>query len=82
MPDIAEANRRALMAGYNYGETTEAFTAHYSVPKAKLPPGKYRNITGNQALAWGLSDRCAAERLRAVFGFAIRSRQPAIFCTS
>ncbi|HZZ30260.1 MAG TPA: 2-oxoacid:acceptor oxidoreductase subunit alpha [Pirellulales bacterium] len=54
MPDIAEANRRALMAGYNYGETTEAFTAHYSVPKAKLPPGKYRSITGNQALAWGL----------------------------
>ena len=54
MPDIAEANRRALMAGYNYGETTEAFTAHYSVLKAKLPPGKYRSITGNQALAWGL----------------------------
>lgn len=54
MPDIAEANRRALMAGYNYGETTEAFTAHYTVQKAKLPPGKYRSITGNQALAWGL----------------------------
>jgi 2-oxoglutarate ferredoxin oxidoreductase subunit alpha len=54
MPDIAEANRRALMAGYNYGETTEAFTAHYVVPKAKLPPGTYRSITGNQALAWGL----------------------------
>lgn len=53
-PDVAEANRRALMAGYNYGETTEAFTAHYTVPKAKLPPGKYRSITGNQALAWGL----------------------------
>ena len=54
MPDIAEANRRALMVGYNYGETTEAFTAHYSVPKAKLSPGTYRSITGNQALAWGL----------------------------
>ncbi len=54
MPDIAEANRRALMAGYNYGETTEAFTAHYTVPKAKLAPGTYRSITGNQALAWGL----------------------------
>jgi 2-oxoglutarate/2-oxoacid ferredoxin oxidoreductase subunit alpha len=60
MPDIAEANRRALMAGYNYGETTEAFTAHYSVPKAKLPAGKYRSITGNQALAWGLM--AAAQR--------------------
>jgi 2-oxoglutarate/2-oxoacid ferredoxin oxidoreductase subunit alpha len=54
MPDIAEANRRALMAGYNYGETTEAFTAQYTVPKAKLPAGRYRSITGNQALAWGL----------------------------
>jgi 2-oxoglutarate ferredoxin oxidoreductase subunit alpha len=51
---IAEANRRALYAGYNYGETTEAFGDHYAVPKAKLAPGKYRNITGNQALAWGL----------------------------
>ena len=60
MPDIAEANRRALMAGYNYGETTEAFTAHYAVAKAKLPAGTYRSITGNQALAWGLM--AAAER--------------------
>ncbi len=51
---IAEANRRALYAGYNYGETTEAFGDHYAVAKAHLPAGKYRNITGNQALAWGL----------------------------
>jgi 2-oxoglutarate/2-oxoacid ferredoxin oxidoreductase subunit alpha len=57
---IAEANRRALYAGYNYGETTEAFGDHYAVAKAKLAPGKYRNITGNQALAWGLVT--AAER--------------------
>jgi 2-oxoglutarate ferredoxin oxidoreductase subunit alpha len=60
MPDIAEANRRALMAGFNYGETTEAFAGHYTVLKAKLPPGKYRSITGNQALAWGLMS--AAQR--------------------
>jgi 2-oxoglutarate ferredoxin oxidoreductase subunit alpha len=53
-PDIAEANRRALTAGYNYGETTEAFAHRYSVDPARLPPGLYRNITGNQALAWGL----------------------------
>ena len=52
-PDIAEANRRALHAGYNYGETTEAFRSHYHVDPAQLPPGTYRNITGNQALAWG-----------------------------
>ncbi len=57
---VAEANRRALYAGYNYGETTEAFGDHYAVAKAKLPPGTYRNITGNQALAWGLM--VAAER--------------------
>lgn len=53
-PNVAEANRRALRAGYNYGETTEAFGDQYAVAPAKLPPGKYRNITGNQALAWGL----------------------------
>ncbi len=54
MPQVAEANRRALHAGYNYGETTEAFVSSYIVAKAKLEPGKYRNITGNQAIAWGL----------------------------
>lgn len=53
-PDVAEANRRALEAGYHYGDNTEAFTSHYSVQRAQLAPGKYRNITGNQALAWGL----------------------------
>lgn len=53
-PAVAEANRRALEAGFHYGETTEAFTSRFSVDPAKLPPGKYRNITGNQALAWGL----------------------------
>ncbi|MEX2141995.1 MAG: 2-oxoacid:acceptor oxidoreductase subunit alpha [Pirellulales bacterium] len=52
--NVAEANRRALHAGYNYGETTEAFGDQYAVAPAKLPPGKYRNITGNQATAWGL----------------------------
>lgn len=53
-PDVAEANRRALRAGYNYGITTEAFKGNYAVLPAKLRPGRYRNITGNQALAWGL----------------------------
>lgn len=54
LPNIAEANRRALTAGRNYGETTDAFVSSYRVEKAKLPAGKYRNMTGNQALAWGL----------------------------
>ena len=54
MPAVAEANRRALRAGYNYGETTDAMASQYTVHKADLQPGLYRNITGNQALAWGL----------------------------
>lgn len=52
-PVIAEANKRALKAGYAYGETTEAFHTHYRVRPAKLPPGTYRNITGNEATALG-----------------------------
>jgi len=53
-PDVAEANRLALKAGWNYGETTEHFASTYSVPAAELTPGTYRNVMGNQALAWGL----------------------------
>jgi 2-oxoglutarate ferredoxin oxidoreductase subunit alpha len=53
-PEIAEANRRALRAGYNYGETVEAFHSHFRVHKAQLPAGTYRNIMGNEALAWGM----------------------------
>ncbi len=53
-PAIAEANRRALKVGYYYGETTEAFSNQYEVPRAKLEPGTYRSIMGNTALAWGL----------------------------
>ena len=53
-PDIAQANERALRAGWNYGETTEAFASSYRVDPAKLPSGTYLNIMGNQALAWGL----------------------------
>ncbi len=53
-PEIAEANRMALKAGWNYGETTEALATSYHVNPAKLQAGTYRNIMGNQALAWGL----------------------------
>lgn len=53
-PEIAEANRLALKAGWHYGETTEDFASTYSVPAAELAPGTYRNVMGNQALAWGL----------------------------
>ena len=53
-PNIAEANRRTLEAGRNYGETTDAFASSFKIEKAQLPAGEYRSITGNQALAWGL----------------------------
>jgi 2-oxoglutarate ferredoxin oxidoreductase subunit alpha len=53
-PAIAEANRRAFQAGYAFGETTEGFAVSYEVKPAKLRPGVYRNVTGNQALSLGL----------------------------
>lgn len=53
-PEIAEANVAALKAGWNYGETTEAFAVRHEVAPAPMPPGTYRNITGNLALAHGL----------------------------
>jgi 2-oxoglutarate ferredoxin oxidoreductase subunit alpha len=53
-PEIAEANRRAFNAGYNYGETSEDFLVQYEVLPAPLEPGLYRQITGNQALSYGL----------------------------
>ena len=53
-PDVLEANLRTLKAGYNYGDTTETFTHRYSVPPAKMPPGTYRSIMGNQATVMGL----------------------------
>ncbi|MEU7832842.1 MULTISPECIES: 2-oxoacid:acceptor oxidoreductase subunit alpha [unclassified Nonomuraea] len=53
-PEIAKANIAAFQAGWNYGETTEAFSVSYEVKPAQLAPGVYRNISGNQALAYGL----------------------------
>src|SRR6202795_2184374 len=52
-PQLAEANRLALKAGYSYCEATEAFYISYEIPPAKLTPGIYRNISGNTALALG-----------------------------
>ncbi len=54
-PSIAEANLRALRAGFNYGFSTESFTVHYEVAPAKLAPGRYRKITGNEAVAMGMA---------------------------
>jgi 2-oxoglutarate ferredoxin oxidoreductase subunit alpha len=52
--EILNSNIKALQAGYNYGDTTETFTTRYKVEKAKMEPGTYRSIMGNQALAYGL----------------------------
>jgi 2-oxoglutarate/2-oxoacid ferredoxin oxidoreductase subunit alpha len=53
-PEILAANKAAFQAGWNYGETTEAFSVQYEVKPATLRSGTYRNITGNLALAYGL----------------------------
>ena len=52
--DILDSNVKVLQAGYNYGDTTETFSSRYTVEKAKMEPGTYRSIMGNQALAYGL----------------------------
>lgn len=52
-PEFIDANKKALHAGYNYGEMTEVFTTRYAVEPAKLPKGIYRNISGNEATALG-----------------------------
>lgn len=55
LPAVAQANSLALRAGYNYGDTAELFSEQYIVEKAKLPPGTYRKVTGNEAVAYGLA---------------------------
>jgi 2-oxoglutarate ferredoxin oxidoreductase subunit alpha len=54
VPAIRDANITAFKAGWNFGETTEAFAVSYEVKPAPMTPGTYRNITGNLALAYGL----------------------------
>jgi 2-oxoglutarate ferredoxin oxidoreductase subunit alpha len=51
---ILQSNIKVLQAGYNYGNTTETFTSRYTVAKARMEPGLYRSIMGNQALSYGL----------------------------
>ncbi|MSW47784.1 MAG: 2-oxoacid:acceptor oxidoreductase subunit alpha [Actinobacteria bacterium] len=53
-PEILAANLLAYKTGWNYGETTEDFAVSYDIGKAKMPAGKYRNISGNTAMAYGL----------------------------
>ncbi|WP_031467040.1 2-oxoacid:acceptor oxidoreductase subunit alpha [Sciscionella sediminilitoris] len=67
-PDIAEANILAFRAGWNYGETTEAFAVTYEVAPAKLAPGTYRQITGNTALAYGVVASAELSKLPVLLG--------------
>ena len=67
-PEIAAANVRAFRAGYAFGETTEEFAVQYEVRPAKLRPGTYRNVTGNQALAMGLVAASVQSRLPLFLG--------------
>ena len=53
-PDLRDANKAAVRTGWNFGETTESFAVSYVVKPAALPPGRYRNVSGNKALSYGL----------------------------
>ncbi|MEU4158501.1 2-oxoacid:acceptor oxidoreductase subunit alpha [Actinoplanes sp. NPDC026670] len=67
-PDLVAANKAAFRAGWNYGETTEAFSVRYEIKPAKMLPGTYRNITGNQALALGLVAAAVRSKLPVFLG--------------
>ncbi|HXG66262.1 MAG TPA: 2-oxoacid:acceptor oxidoreductase subunit alpha [Blastocatellia bacterium] len=65
-PEVVKANQTALKAGYAYADAAEIFTTHYRVRKAAILPGKYRNITGNEATALGFV-AAAAQAKRPLF---------------
>jgi 2-oxoglutarate ferredoxin oxidoreductase subunit alpha len=65
---VGRANIAAFKAGYNFGITTEEFHHTYPIEPAKLPPGTYTNVTGNQALAWGLIAGAATVKLPLFYG--------------
>ncbi len=67
-PEIMAANVAAFQAGWNFGETTEAFPSRYQVKPAQLKPGRYRNINGSTALAYGLIAAAQLAGLPLFFG--------------
>ena len=67
-PDLLAANLAALRAGFNYGETTEEFAVRYEVGPAPMPAGRYRNVTGNIALSYGLVTAAHKANLPLVLG--------------
>ncbi len=66
--DILEANLKVMKAGYHYGETTETFTTRYNIGSAKLVPGTYRSIMGNQATVLGLITAARKANLKLFYG--------------
>src|SRR5713226_5592181 len=67
-PTFVEANIRVLKAGHAFGETAEMFSEHYGIEAAEMPPGVYRSMTGNRALAWGLLAAAERTQIPIVFG--------------
>ncbi len=67
-PTFVEANTRVLKAGHAFGETAEMFSEHYGIEAAEMPPGVYRSMTGNRALAWGLLAAAERTQVPIVFG--------------
>ncbi|MBT7669936.1 MAG: 2-oxoacid:acceptor oxidoreductase subunit alpha, partial [Bdellovibrionales bacterium] len=67
-PILAEANMAALKAGRNYAETLEAVVSLYTIEKAKIKPGRYRQINGNTATAWGMIQAAKAAGLELFLG--------------
>jgi 2-oxoglutarate ferredoxin oxidoreductase subunit alpha len=67
-PTFVEANIRVLKAGHAFGETAEMFSEHYGIEAAEMPPGVYRSMTGNRALAWGLLAAAERTKIPIVFG--------------
>lgn len=66
--DVIAANSEALRAGWAFGDTAELFPARYEVHAAALPPGEYRNLTGNEGIAFGLAAAANAARIPLVLG--------------
>ena len=80
-PEIRDANIAAFKAGWNFGETTEDFAVSYEIKPAPMPPGTYRNISGNLALSYGLIAASGAAGCRSSSA-PTRSRRPRTSCTS
>jgi 2-oxoglutarate ferredoxin oxidoreductase subunit alpha len=67
-PEILAANLKAFKAGWNYGETTEDFSVSYEIAPAEMPPGTYRNMSGNLAMSYGLIAASKKSELKLFLG--------------